>query len=211
MKIGITQRVEFIEAYGERRDCLDQQWFVFFEQIGLSVIPIPNALQDPIAYCESNNIKGFVFSGGNDISSLPGATNTAPERDRTEKLILNYTASNMLPVLGICRGLQFINLHLNGSLSTAPGHVATNHEVKATEPEGIFKEIAIVNSFHNFVVPKEQLGQDLKAMLCSFDGHVEAMQHISLPWLSIMWHPERNKPFNQTDIRIFKTHFQNFL
>ena len=63
-RIGVTQRVELIASYGERRDCLDQQWTVLLESIGFAVTPIPNGLADVIAWVEAWELDGLLLSGG---------------------------------------------------------------------------------------------------------------------------------------------------
>ncbi|GJM33467.1 MAG: gamma-glutamyl-gamma-aminobutyrate hydrolase [Saprospiraceae bacterium] len=207
MRLGITQRVEVIPSYGERRDCLDQNWFLFFERLGLNVIPVPNALKDPVHFFEKNDLNGFILSGGNDISSLPDSSNPAPERDKTEKFILEYARSKKLPVIGVCRGLQVMNLFFNGALMRAEGHAGTRHGVANRSDNVNFYPYKEVNSFHNYVIAKHNLGEGLIPILSSNDAFIEAFQHEKLPWTGIMWHPEREHPFNEYDIELFKKIF----
>ena len=207
MTIGITQRVDVIPQYGERRDCLDQNWFSFFEKTGLNVIPIPNSLAGPISFAKANGIGGLILSGGNDICSVPNGTNTAPERDRTEKLLLVYAEEKKLPVIGVCRGFQFMNIFLNGGLADIEGHVGKRHEVIPALKNNFFETYNSVNSFHQFGIPIDRAGNNLEPILYSKDGYIEAARHKQLPWTGIMWHPEREKPFNNNDILLFQEHF----
>ena len=211
MKIGITQRVELIKSYNERRDCLDQNWFSFFEKLNINVIPIPNSLRSPISFVKNNDIKGFILSGGNDLSFFPNANNTAPERDRTEILILDYSKEKGLPVLGVCRGLQIINFFLNGNQKKSNNHVGVEQKVVALSEKKIFSDYDKVKCYHNYVIPIEDLSDDLEAILISNDKCIEAFQHKQLPWIGIMWHPERETPIRELDIELIKTHFANFL
>ena len=56
MRVGITQRVEYITDYEEIRDCLDQRWSDLLETLEMTIIPIPNSLTnieewlDPVSY-----------------------------------------------------------------------------------------------------------------------------------------------------------------
>ena len=186
-----------------------QNWFLFFEKIGINVITIPNSLDDPIAYINNNDIKGIVLSGGNDISILLHASNPAPERDNTENLLLMHAQKEQLPVIGVCRGLQVINLFFKGEVMRSEGHAATSHEVYSIMDRSKFSDYKIVNSYHNYVIPKNKLGISLKPTLMSNDNYIEAFQHENLPWLGIMWHPEREHPFKVNDINLFKNHFSN--
>ena len=58
MRIGITTRVSVSE--NETRDCIDQNWFKYFDNIGLRIIPIPNALKNPVGYIKSLKINGII-------------------------------------------------------------------------------------------------------------------------------------------------------
>ncbi|MDX1458855.1 MAG: gamma-glutamyl-gamma-aminobutyrate hydrolase family protein [Marinobacter sp.] len=208
MRIGITQRVEVIAAYGERRDCLDQQWFRLLEAMGLTAVPVPNSLTDPDSWLAAMALDGFVLSGGNDLAQLPDAANAAPERDATERRILDYAADKSLPVLGVCRGLQMINVHLGGQLAPVRGHAAVRHDLQPGDTSSRFAGIQRVNSFHNWGVPREGLAQSLTPALLSEEGDVEAFEHDRLPWLGMMWHPERETPFMEADLRIIQTLFR---
>ena len=69
-------------------------------------------------------VDGFLFTGGHDISpSCYGEENRSkklspltPNRDRMEDRILNYAYDYDIPVLGVCRGMQMINVHFGGTL-----------------------------------------------------------------------------------------------
>jgi len=54
---------------------------------------------------------------GNDLGTIDGGSNVAPERDAFERTLLEFAIEHELPVLGVCRGAQLINVHFGGSLS----------------------------------------------------------------------------------------------
>ena len=56
MSIAITQRVETFEAYGEKRDCLDQEWTHLIDAAGLDLLIIPNTLNSIEHWLENKNI-----------------------------------------------------------------------------------------------------------------------------------------------------------
>lgn len=203
MRLGITQRVDVVAAYGERRDCLDQQWQVLFDQLGHQLIPVPNRLKAPEAWAEKLALEGLVLTGGNDLADLPGAAKPAPERDYTETQLLVWAERTGYPVLGVCRGLQLINIWQGGTLTRVDGHVACRHALTACGDElpGL-EGRSEVNSFHAWGVPGDGLGQDLLALARVQDGFVEALRHRIRPWLGIMWHPERESPFSPQDLEL---------
>ena len=94
MTIGITQRVEFNKDYNEVRDCLDQKWTNLLCRAGIDFILLPNSLDNFETWLEKKNFSGFILTGGNDLSILPNAKNIAPNRDETERKILEWASKN---------------------------------------------------------------------------------------------------------------------
>lgn len=203
-QIGLTQRVEVVSAYGERRDCLDQQWSALLNAAGFIPVLIPNNWPALKALLDDYKLDGFILTGGNDLASQTEAGNTAPERDRTEKIILDYASQFQLPLLGICRGMQMINNYLGGKLAEIKGHVALHHQVESRAALDVLTGYERVNSFHNWAILEEAIGEGLEAAVFAGDDSVEAFYHRSLPWVGIMWHPERENPFNRRDLNLFK-------
>lgn len=209
MRIGVSQRVEVIQSYGERRDCLDQQWFRLLESLGYTPVPIPNSLSNVAEWLKSTGIEGLILSGGNDLSHLPDASNASAERDETEKALLTVAQQEEWPVLGVCRGLQVMNVWLGGKLTSVCGHAAVRHPVALTgEADPCFHPYREVNSFHNWGIAPAGLAAELIPQLLSPQGDVEAYVHRSLPWFGTMWHPERETPFSEHDKQLLKRIFR---
>ncbi len=208
-RIGITQRVELVASYAERRDCLDQQWASLLEAAGLSMLAIPNGLMDAVAWAEAQALDGLLLSGGNDLAHLPGATNIAPERDRTEASLLRWAEEKRIPVLAVCRGMQMMHCWFGGELERVEGHVARRHSIEVVDTCALLagRNEGTVNSFHGWGIPRTGLVQGVSELAWSEDGHVEAFQHNRLPWLAIMWHPEREVPFFAGDLDLLRTQF----
>ena len=116
LKVGLTQRVEVIQDTNERRDCLDQAWTRLLVDNGYLPIPLPNRVEDVDTLIAELEIDGIILTGGNDLSHLTGATNTAPERDAFERRLLERCADLDIPVLGVCRGMQMMVAHFGGEL-----------------------------------------------------------------------------------------------
>lgn len=146
---------------------------------------------------------GLLLPGGGDLEPWRyGQPNTAsrelePERDAAELLLLERFTAAGKPVLGICRGLQTINVFFGGTLiQDLPGHSAVDgadrrHGVRTADSflRRICGEEAVVNSAHHQAV--DRLGQGLEAVQWAPDGVVEAAEHRTLPVWGVQWHPER--------------------
>lgn len=184
-----TQRVEIIESYGERRDCADQNIPRFIETCGYLPVPLPNIRNIAEKLIEQLCPAGIVLTGGNGLIKYGG---DAPERDETERRILEISLERNIPVYGFCRGMQVILDYFGCELEQVHGHVAVRHKIS-----GILGELE-VNSFHNQACyrvkdPMETLAQ-------TQDGVIEAVRHKNKRILGTMWHPEREKPFRDTDV-----------
>lgn len=145
----------------------------------------------------------LLLPGGGDLEPWRyGQTNTAsrglePERDAAEFLLLERFTAAGKPVLGICRGLQTINVFFGGTLAqNVPEHEAVDggdklHPVRMA-PSSLSRicgEEAVVNSAHHQAA--DRLGQGLAAVQWAADGVVEALEHETLPVWGVQWHPER--------------------
>jgi gamma-glutamyl-gamma-aminobutyrate hydrolase PuuD len=210
--VGITQRVVQVPNREETRDALDQAWAAFLAACGFDMIPIPNRLDDPVAYLEHVGVDAIILSGGGNVSdqwltssgkppNMPiRLLDIAPERDRLESKLLHASIAQGWPVIGVCRGMQFINLFHGGRLETLSGHIGVSHRLSIVDSKFPFE--GQVNSFHGFGVPVAGLGSEL-IVLAEIDGYAEAILHRRAKHLGIMWHPERNRPWSQKDIMLF--------
>ena len=141
---------------------------------------------------------GLLLPGGGDMEPWRyGQTNTAsrnlePERDALELDLLERFTVLRKPVLGICRGMQSINVFFGGTLvQDIPGHTQIDgvdrmHPVRSAP--GVF-DAERVNSAHHQAV--DALGYGLRAEQWAADGVIEAFRHTRLPVWGVQWHPER--------------------
>ncbi len=207
MKIlAISQRVDRISKHQEQRDCLDQRWASLSHNLGFIPVPLPN-LSAPEDIISTVRPAAIILSGGGTLTKLdPTARDISPTRDKFEQELLRLAIKNNIPVLGVCRGMQLINMFFGGGLSKVSEHVACRHPVEFTD-----KDISLnpreINSFHNWGIKKSQLADSLRPFAISQDKTIEGFKHKELPVAGIMWHPEREEPNNEEDLRIIK----NFL
>ena len=190
--VAVSQRIDFLEERDETRDALDQNLCRFLLSASLLPVPVPNSIGTGIeSWLEKIAPEFIVLSGGNDIGEFP-------ERDSTEKALLLHAETNKLPLLGICRGMQMLASEYGSKVVEVSGHVATRHKVSGNQ--GIE-----VNSFHNCAIENEPSEFEVSAR--AEDGVIEAIRHKTLPWLGLMWHPEREKEFREEDLNAIKALF----
>tara|TARA_B100001057_G_C22863157_1_gene955430 strand:- start:847 stop:1485 length:639 start_codon:yes stop_codon:yes gene_type:complete len=209
MKLGITQRVDLISDYNEYRDCLDQKWSKLFERLDIQIIPIPNNLNNFDEWQKYIKCEGYILTGGNDINHSRKSKNTSKKRDKTEKAILINAIKNTLPVFGVCRGFQIMNMFLGGNIKRIHGHVANKHSIKVDFEFKNKYQIKNVNSYHQWGVPESMLAKALTPFAFDNQGNIEAAIYKSLNWIGIMWHPEREKYFKTYDLNLIKNVFIN--
>lgn len=192
--VFFTQRVESVESYNERRDCADQRISRFIKECGYLPLPVPN---DPdlakelfLEVCP----KAIVLTGGNSLVKYGG---NAPERDQTDRVLIQLAENKRTPIYGFCRGMQSILDYFGNELVDVSGHVAVRHVI------GGLEEDREVNSYHNQACVELRSTQ-LESIMKSTDGVIEMIRHKSLPMVGTMWHPERNNPFDDKDIKMLK-------
>lgn len=152
---------------------------------------------------DAGNCCALLLPGGGDLAPWRyGQPNTAsrglePERDASEFALLDLFCTAKKPILGICRGLQTINVYFGGTLKQdITGHsqeqgVDRMHPVRTEMSflSPLCGERSVVNSAHHQAVCR--LGRDLRAVQWAMDGVVEGLCHKSLPIWGVQWHPER--------------------
>lgn len=161
--------------------------------------------------------RGLLLCGGLDVEpgrygeeTIPSAgVEILPERDALEWSLLDAAREAGLPVWGVCRGLQVLNVYLGGSLwqdlpSQRPGPVAHSiddpkdhlaHSVRVVDPTAplgnrLTPDIPRVNSRHHQAV--KRLAPGLVSVAESPDGLVEAAILDDAGWWvrGVQWHPE---------------------
>lgn len=150
---------------------------------------------------------GLFLTGGEDIEPRrygmeDGGLCGRPDewRDGAELALCEIFAAARKPILGVCRGLQMINVYFGGTLvrdlpaERGLAHPSgVMHAVETPDSSWLrafFPRKFSVNSYHHQAVDK--LGEGLKAAAFSENGRViEALEHETLPIFAVQWHPER--------------------
>lgn len=171
---------------------------------------------------------GFLFTGGHDVSPVlysekpvNDSVISCKKRDEMESWYLNYAINIDKPILGICRGIQFINAVLGGTLyqdlpmqhpseinhHQEPPYDIPVHTVRIMKDSPLEKLLNIeqisVNSYHHQAI--KDLSPKLKVMAESPDGLAEAvfMPDHRFLW-AVQWHPEFSYLSDINSQKIFK-------
>lgn len=198
------------------------------EQAGGVPVVLPltedeGALEQLAALCD-----GFLFTGGQDVGPAlyggadPGLCGElSPGRDAMERRLLALARAQDKPVLGICRGIQFLNAALGGTLwqdlpAQCPSAVEHHQTAPYDQPVHtvalrpgaplaalLGKTELAVNSLHHQAV--RTLAPGLEPMAAAPDGIVEALYEPGRRFVwAVQWHPEFSWKVNGDSRAIFR-------
>ncbi len=186
------------------REIWRKNYYAALEACGAKTFPL-------IAEEDLDNIKdldGIVIPGGVDINPAiygkenEGSVDIDDALDAFEWKVLEKAVALKKPILGICRGLQFVNVYFGGTLiqdmehknfHTKMGTKDRSHAVHTEQGTFLYeahhKTNIMVTSAHHQAI--DVLGKGLLAVAASDDQILEAIEHESLPIICVQWHPER--------------------
>lgn len=198
----------------------------YFESVyqagGIAVLLPPQPVNPEIAAAVLDRLDGLIVAGGKDVNParygqerLPTTDEPRDDRDEWETALLMAAIDKGVPFLGICRGLQVLNVALGGTLHQHLPEVLGSD--RYTGVNGVFKENDVIvdegtriaevlgggetivaKSYHHQAV--DALAPGLAVAARSDDGTVQAVEVEGVPFgVGVQWHPE-NSP---DDLRLF--------
>lgn len=211
----------------KNRLCMSTDYVSAVLHAGAAPIILPYTDNEK-ALCEAlDAADAVIVTGGCDVDpatygeeKLACCGSISPLRDRIDSIIIRHALKKRMPILGICRGMQIINVYLGGTLYQdiaeqfgdtlkhpcydIPREPA--HDMKIV-PNTLLRGVlntdeATVNSRHHQAV--KTLGNGLHATAYAPDGLIEAMEFDEpYPMLCVQWHPESLEDRFETHRRFF--------
>lgn len=184
------------------------------QSVGLVPLVIPPSLSPDEARAVVARVSGVVLSGGEDVDPAcygaprhPATQKPRAGRDASERALVDAARDARRPLLGICRGLQLLNVALGGTLVQDLGMLRPSeigHSLESSRSHRVHGVTILsgsrlaaaigaaaidVNSIHHQAV--DQLAPSLRATAYAADGVVEAAETTDDWWtLAVQWHPE---------------------
>ena len=198
------------------------------EAAGGTPIMLPLTDSEEVIKRAAELCDGLLLTGGQDVSPdvygcerLSCCGELCPARDREEALLLDLFIKTDRPILGICRGIQFLNAHLGGTLyqdldtqyggtvehPMSPPYDRGIHTVSIVKGTPLHDLLDLdemsVNSYHHQAV--KRLAGPLCECAISGDGLIEGvfMPDKKFVW-AVQWHPEFSYKKDDTSIKILK-------
>lgn len=156
-----------------------------------------------------HRLDGIIISGGDDIhpslyddEPMPAA-DYDPERDRLEQEYIRHAFEESVPILGICRGYQLINVTAGGTLhpdirmlrdkTSNRGTILPRKTLRVESGTDLHQLVGSqrlrINSLHHQAI--RDVAEGYRVSGCDLDGFIQAIEHIEgLPVLGVQWHPE---------------------
>ncbi len=217
--VGLTTTTVIPEGSNASRQeiALYALYVSVLDQVGLTPVLITPAHSARSIHDLLENCSGLVLSGGEDVHPARygeepvlqiGRVNAA--RDEMEFAALAVAFERNIPILGICRGCQVLNVYMGGSLfqdidTQQPGELthrqsepwnSRTHNAKIAGGSHLARIVGekqlCINSFHHQAV--KDVAPGLRVTAYAEDGLIEAVEANDHPWvIGVQWHPERHE------------------
>ena len=185
----------------------DEKWFQTFF-VRHPDVHVCDARKDDVSM---DQMDGLLLTGGSDIApeflrqEIVNPTlidkDVDPVRDRWEFEAISKSLARGLPILGICKGIQTLNVALGGTLTLdIPGHKHPDQKDRDIQPlrydTAAHHRFERVNSSHHQAVDQLADGFEVEAW-CAADDVIEQMRLRDYPFaLAVQYHPERGKIYD---------------
>lgn len=191
--------------------------------IMLPLTDYKDELSDAYSICD-----GILFTGGHDVApevygqeATDSCGSLCPLRDSMEGYLLGLCIRDNKPLFGICRGIQFINAYLGGTLyqdlpsqydSGIEHHMEPPYD-RAIHKVNVFEDTKLagiigsgiheVNSYHHQAI--KEISPNVMKMAVSEDGLVEAIEIKNHSFaIAVQWHPEFSYKVSEDSVKLVK-------
>lgn len=228
--IGVpTGREKSQRFFGLPLYIMNQSYLRALEMLGALPVMIPLQMSDATLRGIFERLDGLLLPGGEDVDPSrygderhPQLGPTDRERDRTELMLTRWALDAGMPLLGVCRGVQVMNVTCGGTLyqdihSQRPDLEKHDFFPPKFERFRICHQISVphdsllarslgktheVNSMHHQGIAK--VGRGLRPVAVAEDGLIEALEAPQLPFfLGVQWHPEELAKTDQLSSSLF--------
>ena len=210
---------------GEKTIALRHTYFNAIYEAGGIPVPLERTTDPAIIAHYAADFDGYFFTGGVDVDPARYGEEITGQgveidtvRDAFEFALYEAVKDSGRPILGVCRGIQFLNVarggtlhqHIDGHRQENPApehlqHVTVKEGTRLHELVGV-SEMG-VNSFHHQALKDVAPGLIVTAM--ADDGTIEAVEDPNLPFfLAVQWHPEHYHRDDRTSAAIFEAFIQ---
>jgi putative glutamine amidotransferase len=229
--VGITCGTLAAAEIGGRRQALSVAYSQAVERAGGVPILLPVMTEPEVTARYLDVLDGLLLSGGVDIAPVrygqephPKLGEVDADRDATELPLLREALARDLPVFGICRGIQTLNVALGGTLyqdlpSESPSdihHQQGDRQIPRSQPSHPIRitpgsrlraivgaEEMPVNSMHHQAL--REVAEELIVSACAADGVIEAVEMPSRRYVvAVQFHPEETAPQDEKSRRLFE-------
>ncbi|MBL0714393.1 MAG: gamma-glutamyl-gamma-aminobutyrate hydrolase family protein [Desulfosarcina sp.] len=204
------------DILGKQASAIPNSYIDALVRVGASPLIIPIVNDRRILRHLIGMVDGLMLIGGPDIDPVhyaqtaqPGLRQVTPDRDKLELTLIRWAMAVKIPLFGICRGMQVLNVAAGGNLwQDIAGQVpqAQKHDqypdfqenhlahavqiVPGSRIAGICRQTQLaVNSLHHQAI--DRVGAGLRVVARSGDGIIEAVEGNGEQWIvGVQWHPE---------------------
>ena len=227
--IGIVASKMYVERLETTVDGQVDDYSQAIAFAGGAPVLVPIGLQEAQWRGIYERVDGLVFPGGDDIDPALYGEQPHPKLgwvdralDEAELLLARWALADQKPVLGICRGIQLLNVAAGGTLyqdlpsqyANALPHFSSQvraHVVQIVERSRLAAALGVTtcstNSRHHQAV--KDVGPGFVATAHTDDGVIEGIEHSSAPFcIGVQWHPENLVKADAVMLRLFQAFVQ---